>query len=161
MTHLSKRSISSRADGAVVTVGTSHSTVGASQSCSTASLASQLADLASRLPSTTGLRLKGWPVRCGPVQLLMFGQAILSTLGLLLGASKAPAHIEYGDPIVYQNITLVPVHTSETGPFQRYALLEHGLREKSLEVRELAGQASEAQVSQVEVKNSGKLAVFL
>jgi hypothetical protein len=91
----------------------------------------------------------------------MFGQTLLATLPLLLGASTAPPHIEYGDPVHYQNITLVPVHAEEAGPLVRYTLLERGLKDKTLAVRELAGSSAEAEVSEVEVKNSGKLAVFL
>ncbi len=86
---------------------------------------------------------------------------VQTILCLLIGASNASAHVEYGDPIVYQNITLVPIHSDETGPFQRYTLLEKGLAAKTLEVRELNGQTSEAQVSEVEVRNKGTLPVFL
>jgi hypothetical protein len=85
--------------------------------------------------------------------------AVLSLL--LLGSLQGMQAVEYGDPVTYQNITLVPVHTKSTGPFQRYTLLESGLGEETFEVRELSGQADEAQVSEVEVKNKGKHPVFL
>jgi hypothetical protein len=80
---------------------------------------------------------------------------------LIAGPESTPYRTEYGDPVVFQNITIVPIHTDDPGPFQEYTLLEEGLAKRTLEVRELAGQSSEAQVSEVEVKNRGALAVFL
>ncbi len=67
----------------------------------------------------------------------------------------------FEDPVEYHNITLVPVRTTENGPFQAYTLLEAGLRTKTLAVRELKGNSSQAQVSEIEVRNTGKNPVFL
>lgn len=69
--------------------------------------------------------------------------------------------LDYGDPISFHNITLIPVMSAETGPFQRYTLLETGLAKKTLHIRELNGQSDEATVAEVEVKNAGEQPVFL
>lgn len=71
------------------------------------------------------------------------------------------ADLEYGDPIHFRNITLVPIHANAAGPFARYTLLEAGLAARTFQVRERAGQSSEAQVASVEVKNQGQAPVFL
>lgn len=67
----------------------------------------------------------------------------------------------FGEPIRYHNLTLVPVGTLRRGPFQRYTLLEQGLKDRSLEVRELSGNVEQAQVSAVEVRNRGNDPVYL
>ncbi|MBI2377640.1 MAG: hypothetical protein HYV07_26800 [Deltaproteobacteria bacterium] len=67
----------------------------------------------------------------------------------------------YFDPIVFHNMTLVPVATLDPGPHARYTLLEAGLEDKSLSVRELKGSSGEAEVNAVEIKNRGQLAAFL
>lgn len=75
--------------------------------------------------------------------------------------SPGEGRFEFGAPIVFHNMTIVPVSTSRTGPFEQFTLLEDGLSKKSLRVRELAGQSDQAQVNAVEVKNSGPLAAFV
>jgi hypothetical protein len=79
------------------------------------------------------------------------------------GAVRAQTkdELSYGAPIVYQNLSIVPVGTTKTGPFQKYTLLEAGLEAKTLEVRELRGSDSDAQVNDVEVRNKGKDPVYL
>ncbi|MCB9557848.1 MAG: hypothetical protein H6707_17180 [Deltaproteobacteria bacterium] len=67
----------------------------------------------------------------------------------------------FGEPIHYHNITIVPVETTDRGPYQHYTLLEEGLRAKTFAVRELAGQSGQARVGHVEVKNSGQHPVYL
>ncbi|MSP63600.1 MAG: hypothetical protein EXR72_25295 [Myxococcales bacterium] len=67
----------------------------------------------------------------------------------------------FGAPVKYQNLTLVPVATTRKGPFQRYTLLEQGIAKKTLAVRELRGTSGQAQVSAVEVRNSGADPVYL
>lgn len=76
-------------------------------------------------------------------------------------SAGAPERFQFHDPIVFHNITLVPVSTEEVGPFERYTLLEEGLKKKSLRVRELAGNSDQAQVSAVQVRNTGPLAAFV
>lgn len=73
----------------------------------------------------------------------------------------APPRLDYGDPITYRNITLIPVMSDGGGPFQRYTLLEQGLAKKSFRIRERAGESAQAAVEEVEVKNSGEDPVFL
>ncbi len=75
--------------------------------------------------------------------------------------AETSGELTFGTPVHYQNLTLVPVTTSRQGPFQKYTLLEQGLDEKTLEVRELRGRENEAQVNAVEVKNSGNYPVYL
>lgn len=99
----------------------------------------------------------------------MSKRALLPTLILLAPAAAQaqpqavtpPTPLTYGDPVTYQNITLVPIHGNGPGPFVRYTLLEDGLAKKSFQVRELSGSSSEAQVAAVEVKNKGAAPVFL
>lgn len=67
----------------------------------------------------------------------------------------------YGDPVVYRNITLIPVMGAPTGAARTYTLLEPGLAAKTLAVRELAGDADSASVNAVEVRNRGPHPVFL
>lgn len=67
----------------------------------------------------------------------------------------------YGQPIRYHNLTIVPVATQQQGPFQNYTLLEQGLKAGTLSVREVKGNSDAAQVNAVEVRNSGKLPVYL
>jgi hypothetical protein len=67
----------------------------------------------------------------------------------------------YGEAIQYHNLSLVPVGTRRQGPFQKYTLLEQGLAAKTLEVRELNGQSGQAQVNALEVRNKGRLPVYL
>jgi hypothetical protein len=88
--------------------------------------------------------------------------------------------LTYGSAIHYENLSLVPVMTTKTGPFQKYTLLEAGLEAKTLEVREIGGapEGAEragirrgrhranfggdlAQVNAVEVRNSGNYPVYL
>jgi hypothetical protein len=77
--------------------------------------------------------------------------------------AQSSGELTFGTAVVYQNLSLVPVMVSakEKSTFQKYTLLEGGLEDKTLAVRELKGQASEAQVNAVEVKNSGKAPVYL
>jgi hypothetical protein len=81
------------------------------------------------------------------------------------GAAVEPAgersDLVFGDPIAFHNMTVVPVKTTREGPFASYTLLEEGLAAKTLAVRELGGNTSEAQVSALEVRNRGKEPVFL
>ena len=65
------------------------------------------------------------------------------------------------DPIIYYNMSIVPVSTSQAGPFVRYTLLEEGVAKGHLQVRELGGRSAEAQVSAVEIKNRGPLKAFV
>lgn len=74
---------------------------------------------------------------------------------------SSASELSFGEPIQYHNITLVPVSTGRKGPFQRYTLLEQGLRARTLAVREVAGQSDAAQVNAVEVRNSGHEPVYL
>ena len=74
---------------------------------------------------------------------------------------KQAAAIELGTPIKFHNISVVPVMTTRQGPFKKYTLLEQGLARKTLQVRELKGNSGEAQVSEVEVKNTGKEPAYL
>jgi hypothetical protein len=74
---------------------------------------------------------------------------------------ETSGELVFGTPINYQNLTLVPVGTTKQGPFQKYTLLEQGLDDKTLEVRELRGHHNDAQVNAVEVRNSGNNPVYL
>ncbi len=74
---------------------------------------------------------------------------------------KKTGVLVFGSPIHYQNLTLVPVGTTRKGPFKRYTVLEEGLKDKTLEVRELNGSSGEARVSAVEVRNRGNNPVYL
>ena len=74
---------------------------------------------------------------------------------------ETSGELVFGTPITYQNLTLVPVGTSKQGPFQKYTLLEQGLDDRTLEVRELRGHQNEAQVNAVEVRNTGNYPVYL
>ena len=74
---------------------------------------------------------------------------------------KKRSAITFGAPIKFHNISIVPVTTKKIGDFQSYTLLERGLARKTLKVRELAGNTNEAQVSHVQVKNTGKDPVYL
>ena len=76
-------------------------------------------------------------------------------------ADEDPDGLVFGDPIAFHNITLVPVRTTRTGPFDKYALLEEGIAAGTLRVRELNGESGAAQVSVVEVRNTGKEPAFL
>ncbi len=69
--------------------------------------------------------------------------------------------LAFGAPIKYQNITIVPVGTNKQGPFQRYTLLEEGIAKKTLAVREMQGNAGQAQVNSVEIRNTGGDPVYL
>ncbi|MBI4814745.1 MAG: hypothetical protein HY791_00725 [Deltaproteobacteria bacterium] len=75
--------------------------------------------------------------------------------------SNESGGLVYLDPISFHNMTLVPVATLAPGPHARYTLLEAGLEDKTLSVREIRGQSGEAEVNAVEVRNRGKLAAFL
>ena len=75
--------------------------------------------------------------------------------------AKEASDLVFGKPIHYQNLSIVPVGTTRKGPFKRYTLMEVGLRDKTLEVRELKGNSGEARVSAVEVRNSGNQPVYL
>lgn len=83
------------------------------------------------------------------------------TVLLLALALQTPAPLMFGAPIAYHNMTIVPVTTSATGPFTSYTLLEEGLLAKTLRVRELGGATDVQSADVVEVKNTGKDAVFL
>ncbi len=69
--------------------------------------------------------------------------------------------IEFGAPIKFHNISIVPVLTKRTGSFRQYTLLEKGLKNKSFRVRELKGNSGEARVNAVEVRNTGNESVYL
>jgi hypothetical protein len=69
--------------------------------------------------------------------------------------------IGFGAPIQFHNISIIPVTTRVTGDVQRYTLLEQGLKAKTLKVRELNGNDGEAQVSAVEIRNTGNDPVYL
>lgn len=88
---------------------------------------------------------------------------MLVLLALLASLEPVAAadDLAFGAPLVYQNITLVPVTTTSPGPFPSYTLLEEGLGDKTLRVRELAGSDQDASVNEVEIKNTGKEPVFL
>ena len=75
--------------------------------------------------------------------------------------AKTADDLVYGEPIRYHNLSLVPVGTTHKGPFQKYTLLEQGLKARTLAVRELNGKSGEAQVSAVEVRNKGQDPVYL
>ncbi len=75
--------------------------------------------------------------------------------------SKVQSEIEFGTPIKFHNISIVPVTTKKIANFQHYTLLEQGFAKKTLAVRELKGNAGEAQVSHVEVRNQGGDPVYL
>jgi hypothetical protein len=76
-------------------------------------------------------------------------------------AGAARNEAVFGNPIQYKNLTLIPVGTNRSGPFQKYTLLEAGLEAKTIQVRELAGSSGDAQVNTVEVKNRGNYPVYL
>ncbi|MCA9665311.1 MAG: hypothetical protein KC503_06975 [Myxococcales bacterium] len=67
----------------------------------------------------------------------------------------------FGKAIRYYNMTVVPVGTRARGPFQRYTLLEQGVRMQTLAVRELDGNAGRARVAFVEVRNTGPRPAYL
>ncbi len=71
------------------------------------------------------------------------------------------SELVYGEPIRFHNMTLVPVGTTRKGPFQKYTLIEQGLKDQSLAVREMSGDTGQAQVNQVEVRNRGHQPVYL
>ncbi len=71
------------------------------------------------------------------------------------------AELQFGKPIHFHNISLIPVTTNRKGPFQRYTLFEQGVRSKTFDVRELKGNSGDAQVNEVEVRNRGKHPVYL
>jgi len=71
------------------------------------------------------------------------------------------ADIKFGTPIKFHNISIVPVITNRIGSFQRYTLLEKGLENKTLTVREIAGNSGQAQVSFIEIRNTGDNPVYL
>lgn len=75
--------------------------------------------------------------------------------------AKKASELVYGEPIRFHNLSLVPVGTTNTGPFQKYTLLEQGLRAKTVAVRELNGRSGDAQVSAVEVRNAGRHPIYL
>ena len=75
--------------------------------------------------------------------------------------AREASALVFGAPVHYQNLSLVPVGTTNKGPFQNYTLLEEGVRDKTLEVRELKGRSGQAQVSAVEVRNRGNYPVYL
>ncbi|MBW2734928.1 MAG: hypothetical protein JRH20_21300 [Deltaproteobacteria bacterium] len=75
--------------------------------------------------------------------------------------ANSAGELVFGQAIRYHNLSLVPVGTRAQGPFQRYLLLEEGLASGELRVRELRGNNSRAQVSQVEVRNQGADPVYL
>ena len=83
----------------------------------------------------------------------------IATPGAVRAAQEAD--IELGAPIQFHNISVVPVMTKRRGPFQKYTLLEEGLRQKTLAVREIQGDSDNAQVNAVEIKNSGTDPVYL
>ena len=68
---------------------------------------------------------------------------------------------KFGEPIKFHNISIVPVTTKRLGDFQRYTLLEKGLKDKTLTVREIAGNSGQAQVSSIEIRNTGDNPVYL
>jgi hypothetical protein len=69
--------------------------------------------------------------------------------------------IAIGQPIQYHNISVLPVLTRRQGPYQHYTLLEQGVAAKTFEVRELAGNSGQAQVGEIEVRNTGEHPVYL
>lgn len=75
--------------------------------------------------------------------------------------ARTTGALVFGAPIHYQNLSLVPVGTTRKGPFKKYTVLEEGLRDKTLQVRELNGSSGEARVSAVEVRNRGNNPVYL
>ena len=75
--------------------------------------------------------------------------------------AKTAGELVFGNPIHYQNIALVPVGTTAQGPFQNYSLLEEGLSDGSIRIREMRGNSGAAQVNQVEVRNAGNLPLYL
>jgi hypothetical protein len=91
---------------------------------------------------------------------LFFSQRVMA-LPQQAGGDPAKADLVYGQPIRFHNLTLVPVGTRNKGPFAKYTLLEQGLSDRSLAVREMEGSGSQAQVNQVEVRNSGHQPVYL
>lgn len=82
------------------------------------------------------------------------------SVALALAALADPSLV-YGNPIAYHNMTVVPVTTTATGPFQQYTLLEDGIAKKTLAIRELNGNDGSASVNELEVKNTGRDPVFL
>ncbi len=86
---------------------------------------------------------------------------LVALLASLEPVGATADELTFGTPVVYQNLTLVPVTTSAKGPFPSYTLLEEGLANKTLRVRELAGSDSAATVNEVEIKNAGREPVFL
>lgn len=86
---------------------------------------------------------------------------LVALLASLEPVGAATDELTFATPVVYQNLTLVPVMTSAKGPFPSYTLLEEGLATKTLRVRELAGSDSAASVNEVEIKNTGKEPAFL
>ena len=75
--------------------------------------------------------------------------------------ARAAGALFFGTPVHFQNLSLVPVGTTRKGPFKKYTVLEEGLKDKTLQVRELNGSSGEAQVSAVEVRNRGNNPVYL
>lgn len=93
--------------------------------------------------------------------LLLLTLTAVPVLALAEQADQAVLPPEYGDPIQYRNITLIPVTSTEPGPFRRYTLLEQGLKAKTFAVRERAGSSDEAEVNEIEVRNKGTDPVYL
>jgi hypothetical protein len=75
--------------------------------------------------------------------------------------ARSASELVFGAPIRYQNLSIVPVGTTREGPFQRYTLLEEGLKARTLAVREMRGNSGDAQVSAVQVRNRGNEPVYL
>lgn len=88
---------------------------------------------------------------------------MLSLALALIAVTPSPAEpgLIFGTPIAYHNMTIVPVTTTATGPFQAYTLLEPGIARKTFAIRELDGKSDDASVNEVEVKNTGREPVFL
>ncbi|MBI1946250.1 MAG: hypothetical protein HYS27_11165 [Deltaproteobacteria bacterium] len=86
---------------------------------------------------------------------------LLALLASLEPTAAAAGDLAFGAPLVYQNMTLVPVTTASPGPFPSYTLLEEGIAAKTIRVRELAGSDQGASVNEVEIKNTGREPVFL
>lgn len=74
--------------------------------------------------------------------------------------AKSANVLSFDEAIRFKNISIVPVSTSDQGPFENYTLLEEGLAQKTLTIRELKGNSHSAEVSEVEVRNKGEYPVY-
>ena len=91
-------------------------------------------------------------------------RGILVFLGLLLVASPAfAAEYRYGKPIKHDNLTLVPVYPADAAatPNEDYLTFGEASDQKVIEVTELNGNTSDAQVEAVHVTSKAEKPILL